>query len=1201
MIFKKQFVYPTILSLLSVAMLFGYQNCSKSKKLQLTISNSSEYVTTSSLRISDLEVFFKDLLDQERSERIAADEALDGRINSLNLDLQGYKTTNNAAIAALESKTNELEASMNAANGDLIIRITQAEAAIKEFENKTDIKIINLETSLKELITNNTDTLREEILKNTEMILANQAQNEELKKQIAEQADTLLKLIQSFNEYKVLVSVTYATKEELKNIKQLYDALNITVRNLDLKVDYNAAQIEQKLGSLSIDLNTKIKNLDIRLNQQDKDIQTIRNDLSQAINIYKEEITNQSDNMIKLIKESHVQLTTIINQKDESLRNEIFIKIDQTSLALSLYMKKAISDMAEAIAALDKKINDQANLSESERTKIKNEMLTLRNEMAAAIATEQEARNKIADEVKALTVRVARLELDAKELRQMAELNAKNINILGAEFKAEKQKTAERFQVLEKDLNDKIAALRNEFSEKLNAIAKKSEELVRNLGEDVKAQFVKVTIDIALLNTRITNLEVSIRQLIELYQTDKSKIVNFETSFLTQKNIMQPHLVNTINAISGVQLRFIQILDPDQNKKDFYDTDLKGLMATCGGNKDASFANIMGMDSFQLLALEYVRLLGTGVRSGNTKTDSIFYSYGAMEEGSTLARSISLALTRHTALAGDANCLEKSQIWANKILLNDPRFASFTAKLADDDILERKIKVMYSSFTEVKKPAIAMQKLVEESLNGLTKKSEAYAIISAQLSLDLITDAWGSMLITERMKNLSDIEKLQSSQSELASEMKTGFKELRADLLAFKATTNKRLTDLEIQQGKITLALKKALDIIITLSDRGGYTDLVQLSYAAGEVIDYTPKIIPTWIPKVTLAQHFYSSTSSTKSDACTGASILPKAGAELVYTNGKMNPCWANFRSVPIDKTLNSTKAIWIRVFGAANVLEFKVVPAKQLEKQILFTNYNYNRSFDFRNISSTDTSLKLHGVFSSGVFDVKTPDLFDYYVSKIRTMGGVTLSITALRKEGSKTTIGNTLDYTMKIYSPLVLDFMKKGLPETLSKDESGVEFDHLGSGKAVTTGWISGSEAAFLVKGSASHFSSGKVSGANLFGEGTKLLNGNNAQDGFEALAQYDHNKDGVIDAKDAIYSQLSAWFDYNSNGEVDSGEMVALKDKGVDSINLRYTKLPISEAFSNGNDIRYKSSALSKDQSVKANVYDVFFSTEQVDYR
>ena len=1204
MILKKQFVYPTVLSLLLVGMLFGYQNCSKSKKLQLTIGNSSEYIATSTLRVSDLEIFFKDLLDQERSERLAADAALDGRINALNLDLQGYKTSNNAAINALEEKAKALEASMNTANGDLIIRINQAEAAAKEYESKNNIKIINLETSLKDLITKNTDALRLEIIKNTNLILANQAQTEEQRGEIAEQSDNLLKLIQSFNEYKVLVSVTYATKEELKDIKFLYDALNVTVKNLDLKVEYNATQIAEKLGSLSIELNTKILNLEMRLNQQDKDIQSIRNNLSQAINIYKEEITNQSENMIKLINESHIQLTAIVNQNNVDLRKEVFVKIDQTSLSLSLYMKKAISDMAASIAALDKKITDEINLSESERSKLKKDMLTLRSEMAAAIAAEQEARNKIADEVKLLTARVLRLELDAKELRLMAETNAKNINNLGVDFKEEKKKTAERFQVLQKDLDDKIAALRNEFADKLNAVAKKSEELVRDLGADVKAQFVKVTIDIAVLNSRITQVEVSIRQLLEKYQIDRSKIVNFETSILTNKNAMQPHLINTINAISAVQYRFIQVLAPEQNKKEFYDADLKGLMATCGGNKEASFANIMGMDTFQLLALEYVRLMGTGVRSGKASADAIFYSYGAMDEGSTLARSISLALTRHTALAGDANCLDKAQTWATKILLYDTRFTAIAKKIADDDELERKVEVMYSSFSQIKTPATNIQKLIEDSLNGLAKKDEALAAMSAQISLDLIADAWGSMLITERMKNFSEMEKLQSTQSELATELKAGFKDLRADLLAFKATTNKRLTDLETQQGKLTASLKKALDIIITLSDRGGHSDLVQLSYAAGEIIDYTPQIVANWTPNITIAQHFYSSSNSlaNKSDVCTGATILPAAGAELFYVNGKINPCWTNFRGVPTHIVQNEAKSIWIRVFGAANYLEFKVEEAKQLVNPRAFAAYNYYRSFDFRNLAPTNSTLKLTGVFSKGVFDVKTPDLFDYYIQNIRNNGGVTLSITSFRKDGAKQSVkGNTLYYTMKIYSPLVLDFIKKGMPETLSKEESGVEFDHLGIGKSVSTGWISGSQAAFLVKGDASAFSSGKISGADLFGEGTILSNGEKAQDGFEALAQYDINKDGVIDTKDAVYSQLSVWFDYNSNGEVDSGEMLALKDSGVDSISLNYSKIPMSKAFSNGNDIRYKSSALSKDQSVKANVYDVFFSTEHVEYK
>ncbi len=1204
MVIKKQMVYPTLFSLLLVGMLFGYQNCSKSKKLSLDIDNSSQYIAISNVRVDDLESLFKGLLDQEKQERMDADAALDTKISALNTDLQSYKTQTNNTLTSLDTKTKALETMINTVNGALTLKITQAEAATKALEASTDVKLVNLETNLKNLLYTNSNLLSAEIQKNTVLILENSKLTEENKKKIVEQSEILLNLIKSFEDYRTLVAVTYATKEDVKDVKSLYETLNTVVKNLDLKVDYNATQITERLGILAIELNSKLTELNLKLISQNKDIALLRTDINSAITIYKTEIQNQSNEFIKLLNESNTKIYSTIAMGDENLKKEIFIKIDQESLALSLYMKKAVTEIAISITNLDKRITIEKNLSDADKDKLQKEMIALRNEMANAIAMEQEARNKIADELQALTLKVQRLELDTKELRVMAELNAKMIDKLGADFSAEVKNTASRFNVLEKDMNSKFDQMKNEFGEKLNNLAKKTEGLVRDLGEDVKAQFVKVTTDIAILNNRVAQLEASLKQMMEFYQVDRSKFINFEASVLEQKNVMKPHLINSINALTAVQLRFIKILAPDEKNKDFYDAEMKKWMGDCGGNSEASFANVMGIDSFQLLSLEYAKLMTKGIRSGSPESDGIFFSYGALDDGNTLARSISLALTRHTAIAADANCLEKSEAWATSILLKDARFQPFAAKLSNDEELERKVEVLYASFSEVKNPAAKIQKIIENALNGLTNKNQAYELITAQFSLDLITDAWGSMLLTERLKNFSDIEKLQTGQSALADEMKAGFKELRDDLNSFKATTNARLTALETEQGKLTASLKKALDIIITLASRGGYSDLVLMSYAAGEPIEYVPQIIQNWTPQVNSVQHFFlspSASTSKISDACTGASILPKAGAGFEYTNGILNPCWINFRNFPLTKWQNEASTVWLRVFGAANALSFKVDPLKQVENQSLYTNYNYERVFDFRNLLPTNPTLKMNGVYSKGVFDVKTPDLFNYYIQNIRNYGGITLSVTAIRKEGTAEAKGNTFDYLMRLYSPIVFDFIKKGMPETLSQDNSEVTFDHLGDGNSVSTGWVSGAEAAFLVRGTKSELMAHKINGSRLFGEGTALANGMFAENGFMALAQFDKNQDNVIDSNDKIFDELSLWFDYDANGVIDSGEIKSLSEKNIVAVKLSYTELDQRVGFNNGNDIRFKSEALSKDLKVEANVYDIFFRAEQVQNR
>jgi hypothetical protein len=75
---------------------------------------------------------------------------------------------------------------------------------------------------------------------------------------------------------------------------------------------------------------------------------------------------------------------------------------------------------------------------------------------------------------------------------------------------------------------------------------------------------------------------------------------------------------------------------------------------------------------------------------------------------------------------------------------------------------------------------------------------------------------------------------------------------------------------------------------------------------------------------------------------------------------------------------------------------------------------------------------------------------------------------------------------------------------------------------------------------------------TNGEELFGDNP--LKG--VANGFDALAEYDSNKDGVIDSKDPVWGKLVLWQDRNADGRGIGKELTPIKTSPVESISLKY---------------------------------------------
>lgn len=182
---------------------------------------------------------------------------------------------------------------------------------------------------------------------------------------------------------------------------------------------------------------------------------------------------------------------------------------------------------------------------------------------------------------------------------------------------------------------------------------------------------------------------------------------------------------------------------------------------------------------------------------------------------------------------------------------------------------------------------------------------------------------------------------------------------------------------------------------------------------------------------------------------------------------------------------------------------------------------------------------------------------------------------------------------DFNKPDCSPIIIDLTGDGF--ALTSAANGVLFDISNTGHPVQIAWTGNANNAFLAL---DRNGNGVInSGAELFGNFTPQP-ASAHPNGFLALAVYDDpahggNGDGIIDARDAIFSQLRLWVDANHDGISQPGELHTLPEMGIYSISLDYSLSERTDQY--GNVFRYKA-RVNKGANGSADVgksaYDVF---------
>jgi len=809
--------------------------------------------------------------------------------------------------------------------------------------------------------------------------------------------------------------------------------------------------------------------------------------------------------------------------------------------------------------------------------------------------------------------------LAKNDVNLATKINQVNLNLsteiarLRVDFEAEKKAVASRFGIVENELNQRIDQLRQVTENRFTQIARNMAGLSTASGQELAEDLANRGAFLAELGSRS-----AARRYLVVDAVSKAMGVSHETAraALVERDRELIALLSSGMAVSSfdVLTEVFKSLNPNQNSRPFYDLDFHTRVApSCSGQVSFSpFTNIVGRDTHEILGMAYIRLLLSGTRASQSANNQIFFNLPGVLSSNSLQQAMVARLFDYRAnpeTAVSPNCLTAIDNFAREILLNDSRFAPQRALLSQNLTMQRMATLLVDDAKNALDRAGALHGLIagSPSANRAELGNNLTLLINriveaaiAQRTFDLVNIEVENMIAVQKELSAqngfqADFDRYLLAYRDSMAAMRTGLEQNRQALANEIAQRQQQNQAMQGQIGQLRDAMGYVAALAMTdplaseevrrrVAAAASIDSSIQNLINQINTVGRTPAEEP-FTPIIRAIRHVTTGNVQCFSTQIAAGSLPSGAAFVGGWGEGAFGSCAVNFRNLNHMKQFKDLVAY--RIWGSAHRVEYRSA-----------FNNSVVRNVDFRQPASANPTRRIvSGNFRQGVFEAQVPGILDPVVARGWAHGEGVINMTPIFVAGNGAeTRGTTQTYSMILYSPIVLDFVSTGLPQTISASDSSVEFDLTASGLKQRVGWIAGRQGGLL--GLDLNGNNRIDNGSELFGEFTQVYStGLRAQNGYEALKQYDENKDGHLNSKDPIFSKLMVWFDHNTNGVSEISELESLASLSVHDIQLNYTELPLDKQFSNGNRIRYQAKFYGPKNCGQSGCksYDIYFGT------